>query len=259
MEYGICMQVTVSVREMPTRKSQMVNQLLFGDLFLIKAEKGEWCLIETIDDGYEGWVYKIQVREIGESFFNEASRAKRHFVHSHCGRVRYGDQLLPVSRGAQFPLWKDDGTFYVEGEEYYYKKAVYAAPEHPTGHSITDLAKSYLETPYLWGGRSPFGIDGSGFIQIVFKMNGIFLPCDAAQQVSKGEQILFVEASKPGDLAFFENSEGAITHVGIILGGSKIIHAWGKVRIDTIDHQGIFNKQLGKYTHRLRVVKRLLA
>ena len=259
MEYGICMQVAVSVREMPTRKSQMVNQLLFGDLFLIKAQKGEWCLIETIDDGYEGWVYKIQVRTIEDTFFHKVADSTRHYVHSHCGRIKFDNQLLPVSRGAHFPLWNNDGNFYVEGEEYYYKKAVYAAPEHPTGHSITDLAKSYLEAPYLWGGRSPFGIDGSGFVQIVYKMNGFFLPRDASEQVSNGEQILFVEASKPGDLAFFENREGVITHCGIILGGSKIIHAWGKVRIDDLDHEGIFNKSLGRYTHKLRVVKRLLA
>ena len=258
MEYGINMQATVSVREMPSRKSQMVNQLLFGDLFVVKARKDEWCLIETIDDKYEGWVYQIQVKAISEDFFKIATNSSRHYVHSLYGKVRGDNKLLPVTRGAQFHLWDEAGNFSVEDEKFYYKKAVHSTPENPTGYGVVDMAKSYLEAPYQWGGRSPLGIDGSGLVQVVFKLNGILLPRNAAQQVSRGEQILFVEAAQTGDLAFFENQEGSIVHVGIIMDGNRILHAWGKVRIDSIDHQGIFNKEIGKYSHRLREVKRVI-
>jgi len=258
MEYGICMLATVSVREMPSGKSQMVNQLLFGELFMVKAKKEKWFLIETVDDHYEGWVYQIQVKIVNEDFFHQANKSASHYLHMLCGQVRLDKIIIPVSRGAQFHLW-DDGFFTIEDQQYYYKKAIHPAPNKPSNKDIIDVAKDYLEVPYLWGGRSPFGIDGSGLIQVVFKMNGILLPRDATQQVNNGEQILFVEAAERRDLAFFENKEGNINHVGIILGDGKILHSWGKVRIDSIDHQGVFNKEAGRYTHHLRVVKRIIS
>lgn len=258
MEYGIITQAVVSVSETPSEKSQMVNQLLFGDLFLIKFKKADWYLIETVYDNCEGWVFKLQVTIITGSFFQRAAESENHFVHSLYGMAKGKNRYLPLLRGSLLPLW-DDGNFKIEDEEFYYKKAVHVSPSMPTGSDIINLAKSYLEAPYMGGGRSPFGIDGPGLVQVVFKMNGIMLPRDATHQVENGEQILFVEAAQAGDIAFFESEDGTINHAGIIMNGNKIIHAWGKVRIDTLDHQGIFNKELGVYTHRLRVVKRVLS
>ena len=123
---------------------------------------------------------------------------------------------------------------------------------------LLKIARKYLNAPYLWGGRSPFGIDCSGFSQIVFKMLGVKLLRDASQQVSQGRIIDFVEQAQAGDLAFFENKKKRIAHVGIVFPDQKIIHAHGKVRIDNLDHFGIFNEENNKYTHRLRVVKRIL-
>ena len=257
MEYGIITQSVVSVRETPSEKSQMVNQLLFGDLFLIKSKKADWYLIETVYDNCEGWVFGMQATVIAESFFQKAAESENHFVHSLYGMAKGKNRYLPLLRGAQLPLW-EEGNFQIEEEEYYYKKAVHLPPSSPTGSDIINVAKGYLEAPYLWGGRSPFGIDSSGLVQVVFKMNGIRLPRDASHQVENGEQILFVEAAHAGDIAFFESNDGTINHSGIILNGNRIIHAWGKVRIDSLDHQGIFNNELKAYTHRLRVVKSVL-
>lgn len=123
---------------------------------------------------------------------------------------------------------------------------------------IIQTAFTYLNTPYLWGGKTPFGIDCSGFTQMVYKLNGYKLLRDASQQATQGEALSFIEESEPGDLAFFDNSEGTITHVGLIMEDNYIIHAHGKVRIDRLDHSGIYNVDKRKHTHKLRVIKKII-
>ena len=124
-----------------------------------------------------------------------------------------------------------------------------------------DLVKTaflYLNAPYLWGGKTPFGIDCSGFTQMVYKLNGYKLLRDVSQQATQGEALSFIEESQPGDLAFFDNSEGEIVHVGIIMKDNYIIHAYGKVRIDRLDQSGIYNTEARKHTHKLRVIKKII-
>ncbi len=124
--------------------------------------------------------------------------------------------------------------------------------------SIVETAKEFLNVPYLWGGKSFFGVDCSGFTQLVLKVHDIKYPRDAYQQGEVGEPLSFIEEAQPGDLAFFENSEGRIIHVGFMLENNQIIHAHGKVRIDTLDSSGIFNKELNKHTHKLRFIRNIL-
>ena len=110
----------------------------------------------------------------------------------------------------------------------------------------------------MGGGRTPMGVDCSGFTQMVYRLNGKHIPRDASQQVDLGVTLSFIEEAESGDLAFFDDAEGNIIHVGIILENNHIIHASGKVRIDRIDQQGIFNKDLGEHTHKLRIIKKVL-
>ncbi|MBK7084827.1 MAG: C40 family peptidase [Flavobacteriales bacterium] len=115
----------------------------------------------------------------------------------------------------------------------------------------------FLGAPYLWGGRTPTGVDCSGLTQMLFMLMGIYLPRDAYQQAEEGDPVELVDLAEPGDLAFFDNAEGRITHVGIVLPERRILHASGRVRIDALDQEGIFDAEQGKYSHKLRLVKRV--
>jgi gamma-D-glutamyl-L-lysine dipeptidyl-peptidase len=142
----------------------------------------------------------------------------------------------------------------VSPREKHVEEEVAAAPFEAA--LIKQNALGFLDTPYLWGGKTACGIDCSGFSQQVFKQFGIKLPRDSYQQAEAGEVVGFLMEAQCGDLAFFDNEEGRITHVGIMLGNDEIIHSSGKVRIDKIDSQGIINSETGARTHKLRIIKR---
>ena len=125
--------------------------------------------------------------------------------------------------------------------------------------NIEEMTATFINTPYLWGGKSTFGCDCSGLVQTVFKFFGITLPRDAAEQVKSGDTVPFVNDAKPGDLAFFDNDEGEIIHVGILLDPKRIIHSSGWVRMDPMDQEGIYNLELGRYTHKLRTIKAVVS
>ncbi len=257
MEYGICTLATVPVRETPYNKSQMINQLLFGDLFKINDINGGWALITTTDDNYEGWVDVKQINKVSETWFQKAVNSQRNFVADYCGFIISGNKTkIPVTMGASIPLL-DNTEFSIENDKFTFEGRTLENTSKVTKENIIKTAKLYLKAPYLWGGRSPFGIDCSGFSQMVFKINGILLPRDSSQQINIGKEISFIEEAGTGDLAFFDNDEGNIVHVGILIDNKTIIHASGEVRIDKIDHFGIFNEETGNYSHKLRVIKRI--
>lgn len=259
MEYGICPQALVPVRVQPGDNQEMTNQLLFGDLVFIKGRVKEWLLIQTVDDEYEGWVDQKQVMVISKEEFNVLLNADRYYSLELSSNIypetSHGNLMFTL--GARLPNF-EKGRFTLGGLNYLFPGKTGCDKEKSTSEEILSTAMKYLGSPYLWGGRSPFGIDCSGLVQMVFKMNGIFLPRDASQQVSEGKAVNFIEEAQPGDLAFFGEEDAKISHVGIIVDTGTLIHASGDVRIDKLDHQGIYNHNLKKYTHKLRVIKRLL-
>ena len=256
ISYGICLQSVVPVRKSPGDKSEMVNQLLFGDLIFVKDEVENWYLIEGKDDHYEGWTDKKQIRLLSRETFDELSSAPRFFIEeivTEC--IQQPDQTLVwLLMGSEIHGLKEN-SFNIGDNTYTVAGSDYTKQGQPKREKIVETALKYLNAPYLWGGRSPFGIDCSGFTQIVFKICGFQLPRDASQQVSLGKSVDFIHEAQPGNLAFFGNDEGNIIHVGIILENQKIIHASGKIRIDKIDHNGIYNEEKNRYTHHLRIVK----
>lgn len=189
-------------------------------------------------DGYEGWMDTKQIKHVTE---DHLTSRKVTLITENFASIMTNDGRTLLSMGSEV--------------EY---PAVASRRSHDLRESIASTAKEFLNVPYLWGGKSFFAVDCSGFVQLVFKIHNMKLPRDTYQQAEVGEVLSFVEESQPGDLAFFENSEGKIIHVGIMLENQKIIHASGKVRIDTLDSSGIFNKEMNKHTHKLRVIKNII-
>jgi hypothetical protein len=259
MDKGICILPLVPVRETPSDRSQMVNQLLFGDLILIKDRYKNWLFAETEHDGYAGWIDKKQIIVVSEEFFDRVSKEEPVFFAGKYAEVKDTcGNSYPLVMGSRLPLFQEN-QFGVGEDIFTWTEAKPVIKGKQPVHRLIKVALSYLGSPYLWGGRSCFGIDCSGFTQIVFRMCGYRLLRDASEQAELGTLVSFVDEARPGDLAFFEDEEGRIVHVGIVLKEQKIIHSSGKVRLDTLDHEGIFSQQEKKYTHKLRFIKRIIA
>ena len=261
MRYGISNLSIVPVRSEPREKSEMCTQILFGEHYTIIEENAKWYQVKLAFDGYEGWIDRKMVNEIDEQDFLELEEIPRIVTTDVFNIVQpagdYSNFLIVA--GSSLPHFdRVAHTFKIGKVAYSIQVNSIASPPNEVRVVIIENALKYFNAPYLWGGRSPFGIDCSGFSQILYKMAGLTIPRDAVQQAMLGENLTFVEEALPGDLAFFDNEEGAIIHVGIIWEKNKIIHSSGKVRIDNLDHFGIFNIDTGRYTHQMRLMRRLI-
>lgn len=255
--YAACQVSLAPMRAHPSDKSEMVSQLLFGETVEISESKDGWRHVVCAWDGFIGWVDAKQLRPLTPSEYDDY-REHSSINLSLVEGLMAADHFIPLTLGASLPRY--DGLRCQLGDlSFQFSGPVVTPDQAPrTGEWIAKIARRYLHAPYLWGGRSPFGIDATGFTQIVFKIAGIRLLRDASQQVTQGRPVDFMEQCQMGDLAFFDNGKGGIGHVGIILPDCHVIHASGKVRVDKLDHFGIFNADQNRYTHQLRVVKRLL-
>ena len=238
MDKGVCNVSVAPVRADKTDKAEIVTEMLYGESADILEVINNWTKIKMHYDGYEGWIDTKQITLVTDDFL---AKRKTHLVtEPFQSRVMESGKML-LSMGSEVSF-----------------ETVHAQRGATIRQSIVETAKEFLNVPYLWGGKSFFGVDCSGFTQLVLKVHDIKYPRDAYQQGEVGEPLSFIEEAQPGDLAFFENSEGRIIHVGFMLENNQIIHAHGKVRIDTLDSSGIFNKELNKHTHKLRFIRNIL-
>ena len=258
-KYGICNLSVIPCREEPSDKSQMVTQLLFGESFEVLAKRKQWRQIRNGLDGYESWIDEKQFVEIDKNAFEVLNKKLPVCASDLVQLVKHtqSGSMIPVVAGSSLPNYHQ-GNIAFGDESYEFDGEINHPDSEEVRKELVEFAMVYRNAPYLWGGRSPFGIDCSGLMQVLYKMVGIPLQRDAYQQVEEGYTLSFVEESDLGDLAFFDNDEGHIIHVGMMVGPNAIIHAAGKVRIDKLDHQGIFNVDTGKYTHKLRLIRRVL-
>ena len=256
MNYGICNLSNVPLRAEPDDKSEIVSQVLFGDHFVILETSKQWLKIKLSFDDYEGWIDDKQHLKISKEQYKKLDNSPIVMSNELVDFIEDDTtkELVSILLGSRLPFYTKN-LLELSGKKYSFEG-------NTTGSiaskgSIVKTAFMYLNSPYLWGGKTPFGIDCSGFTQMVYKINGHTLLRDASQQATQGEVLSFIEESEPGDLAFFDDHEGNIIHVGIILANNYIIHASGKVRIDRLDQSGIYNGDLKKHTHKLRVIKKM--
>lgn len=254
MKYGLSNLSIIPMRVEATDLSEMVNQILFGEQYKIIESRKKFSKIRLSHDKYEGWICNKQLLEIDKVEYDDLLSSEKNYTTDVLDIIK-SDSFQTIVMGSVIPKIQD--SFFKFNNTDYTFEGLTVSGKQEKEILITN-AMMYLNSPYLWGGRTPFGVDCSGFSQMVYRLNGIDIPRDADEQAEVGITLSFVEESEPGDLAFFDNAEGNIIHVGIILENNYIIHASGKVRIDRIDQQGIFNTDLGNHTHKLRLIKQIV-
>ena len=253
MEYGICNLAIVPIRAEASDRSELVSQLLFGEAFEIIEWTDKWAKITTATDNYTGWVDRLQFAVLGHMAYKRLSQDPPKLTYKAVTQAwKINDNSVLFLAAGSSLAFLEGTTSYVGNQKFE------IIGEIGETDNIANIAKSYLNSPYLWGGRTHFGIDCSGFTQVVYKLRGIQLNRDASQQALQGTTVESLFKSKLGDLAFFDNDEGKITHVGMIIGPGQIIHASGKVKIDTIEEQGIYSGELKRYTHKLKMIRRYI-
>ncbi|NOT76773.1 MAG: C40 family peptidase [Cyclobacteriaceae bacterium] len=257
-EFGVCRLAVVPIRLGPLDSAEQVTQLLFGDHYEVISVSADakWVLIRVYTDQCEGWLDAKQHHAISKDYFDQINHTDYKITTDVASTVLYKKSPLTIVMGSIVPISNSE-LFKIE-EQFAFNGESKGLGQRRDGDFLKTVAKKYLTSPFQWGGKSPFGIDAAGFVQMVFKITGYSLQRTANQQSNQGKKIKSGEELCVGDLAFFAEKNGSVNHVGIILDDEKIIHSYGQVRIDKITEEGILNPETKIYSHLLHSVRRII-
>ena len=257
-EKGICRLSIVPVRAQANEKSEMVTQLLFGDHYTVLegSSNEKWHRIKIEFDGYEGWIDKLQHKEISNEHFDHLNQTEFKISTDISSTILYKKRLIQIVSGSILPISSNE--LFEVNEQFAFNGTSKNLGEKHGFEFLKQTAKNFKNAPYLWGGKTPFGTDCSGLTQQLFRICGYTLKRDAKDQFLQGAKIESITEAQPGDLGFFANDNGEIIHVGVLLEDQNFIHASGFVRIDKLDENGIFNEDLSSYSHKLTGIRRIL-
>jgi len=256
--YALNFGTIVPIRADKSDESEIMTQMLFGDTFQILETYKQWNYIKTTYEAYEGWIDEKVVFNISDDTYHEMSKQPVYYTADVVSELVFdksGKFLLPM--GSVLPNFNPDNNQVRVGEEIGVFKGKYITGKHDK-MTVLNYALTYLNAPYLWGGKTHFGLDCSGLTQMTYKMCGHYLLRNAKDQATQGESIQLSEA-QAGDLAFFTNDKGKVIHVGFLLGNGQIFHSHGNAHIDPIDEKGIWSKQFQRYSHKLSDVRRIIS
>jgi hypothetical protein len=258
IDFGVCRLSVVAVRAEPSDKAEQATQLLFGDHYEVteQSKDKKWLRIKINFDQYEGWLDAKQHHAVSKEYFDYFNRAEFKITIDLTSSILYNKSPLIILMGSMIPISSSE-LFKME-EQLAFNGEAKNVGQKREFEFLKNIALKYVNSPYQWGGKSPFGIDCSALTQIVYKICGYKLQRDSFQQATQGKPVSSFHDHKPGDLAFFKNKEEKINHVGIILDGDRIIHASGRVRIDHINEEGILNVDTKIYTHSFSHIRRFL-
>jgi len=258
---GICALSAVPVRAEPNDRAELVTQLLFGECYQVLVTQESWLQVQLAADDYVGWIDAKQHTSVLPEYYADWCAQDHPRALDVVQAVSNATTKIPLTLGCRLPFF-DGMNVRIGARNYFFNGTATnptAAPDAARQAALLrKTALMYLKAPYVWGGKSIFGLDCSGLCQQLYGLVGIQLPRDARQQIDHGRTVDFVTQARPGDLAFFDNAEGRIVHVGMVMEEGQILHAHGEVRLDPLDHNGIFNRDRQRYSHKLRLIKRLL-
>ncbi len=247
-----------AVRREDTEQSEMTSQLLFGEIFEVLESRSRWLFIRNEYDGYEGWISRSGTGILSDEELDRY-RNLSYCVQPHTFlslQRASGEERMLVPAGSILYFDPKQALKVHCGETYRMEKPC-TEPQGETTDRILKTGRQFLNIPYLWGGKSTYGTDCSGLVQTVMRILGVPLARDTSMQVIQGRAMNMLPEARTGDLVFFDNEEGEIVHAGLLMEPGQVLHASGRVRIDPIDHQGIYSRELKRYTHKLRIIKRI--